>query len=221
MLKCIVVAPLLIQDFELRSESPDAAMFALRSDPPADLHKTQCLEQFIEDKYLHEGVHLAAAHVDALWRVHSYRSTGAVAANSDVHLNFYFVQRPTFPPPDALLISVAPALQSISDVSFFKRASPKTHALYWSMLQESVAQLHPVVRLVSTRVVGEMRLVVAYSHGSTHSLFSSLSALFYANGLYSTKVPHDFDSRFQILFLSPCAHVFVALDAPPFLQDTG
>jgi glutamate dehydrogenase len=186
------------QDFELRTETDDSAMFALRSNPPANLDQTMWMEESIEERYLQEGRQSSPVNINAMWRVHGYRSSGTVSPTIPVHLRFYFLQRPCFPVHDSLLSSNN-QLQSISDVSFYKRTSLKTHALYWSMIQEAVVQLHAVVRLVETRILGELRIVIAYAHGSTHNLFSSLTPLFYSNGLYATKVLNCFTRGFTFV----------------------
>lgn len=174
------------QEFELKFETADSAMFALRSDPSTDTAATIKLEEAIENRYLHEGLQPSPLNFDSMWRINMYRSAGTVAANVPVQLRFYFLVRPNFPASGATFLHES-RLQAISDISFFRNTSSKTHQLYDLMIQEAVSQLHPVVRVQETQVRGEMRLVVAYAHGSTNSLFSSLNTLFFKNGLFANK----------------------------------
>ena len=62
-------------------------------------------------------------------------------------------------------------IQSICDISFFKRTSAENLEIYQHLLNEAASLLCPVVNIVNTESPDELELIVAYTYGSTSLYF--------------------------------------------------
>lgn len=102
----------------------------------------------------------------------------------------FFVQKAQFPKNNVPLDAPFD-LKDISDTSFFSTVSDDAKATLTSLLQEAQKRHGPVIKVQKRDSESpdheEICLLVAYRHGTTHSFFSGLTALYHYHGLHSTR----------------------------------
>eukprot|EP00002_Diphylleia_rotans_P022358 TRINITY_DN437_c0_g1_i1.p1 TRINITY_DN437_c0_g1~~TRINITY_DN437_c0_g1_i1.p1 ORF type:complete len:1033 (+),score=245.25 TRINITY_DN437_c0_g1_i1:56-3154(+) len=177
-------------NLRIQTEHENDALYLVPSFPGVLNAPSQQVEYRVEQNYFGEG-YTKKRDVSFVpnpqgYRMQVYRTDGPVAPSSNMHLRFYFLQAPNYPanystdPKETDLVK-------ISDTVFFEQASELTKTLFTSVLKEASTQLGPVSRVTVNEDTSELRLVVAYRNGTTHSFFSGISALYHYHGFYSTR----------------------------------
>jgi hypothetical protein len=170
------------------------------------------LEHFLESNYFAEGVdeptsnHLAGGKTyekmhkeqnqvnvrsKRRFRLQSFLSSGVLDPEDPVNLKIFMLQAPDFqdsnPPAGAYTID------RVSDKGFFQNASKNLKRQTQSLLTRSAEQrLGPVVSVETWEELREAgaetgRLLILYTHGSTHSFFTGVSTVYRYHGLYSVR----------------------------------
>eukprot|EP00735_Rhodelphis_limneticus_P010071 TRINITY_DN2913_c0_g1::TRINITY_DN2913_c0_g1_i1::g.4399::m.4399 TRINITY_DN2913_c0_g1::TRINITY_DN2913_c0_g1_i1::g.4399 ORF type:complete len:1081 (-),score=465.50,sp/Q54VI3/GLUD2_DICDI/47.79/0.0,ELFV_dehydrog/PF00208.16/8.8e-50,Bac_GDH/PF05088.7/4.8e-15,Bac_GDH/PF05088.7/9.5e-05,ELFV_dehydrog_N/PF02812.13/0.032,DUF2330/PF10092.4/0.1,DUF976/PF06162.7/0.3,DUF976/PF06162.7/1.1e+04 TRINITY_DN2913_c0_g1_i1:330-3488(-) len=178
-------------DIKLRQESDQGAFYCTRS-----MHQFAIkVERRIEQLYLEEGytssVQAVNKGIQALqsfpaMRMSSYRTKGSIGAKSNRHLRVYFLSparyEHTVGPNDPVDIN------KLGNTDFLRTATENTKRIYQEVLTTASKQLAPAVRMED--VSGseeEVRIVIAYKRGGTHSFLSGVSDLLRSFNLHSTR----------------------------------
>lgn len=123
------------------------------------------------------------------YRLETYRSTGAVSANTPQQLRCYFVSRCSFPaaPPASTQTDGQTDIRTVSDASFLEKASANTLEIYQRVMRAVERRYGPVIEVFEVEGTRERRMVIGYKMGGTTGLFSALSNLYHYYALYSAR----------------------------------
>jgi glutamate dehydrogenase len=178
-------------DFNLQQEDPDTgrAFFICRSQMNSLMSTATALEQRLDGEYLLEGYSGTVSKVvPHPYRLKVFRSTGSIVDDADIQLRFYLLFAPIFSiTGDAAKKETD--ITKVGDAEFLKRASQNTKTIYQELMNEVCKTGNPTSH-ISTRncdFADERRLVIAYRHGTMHSLFSTITDLYHFYKLYTTK----------------------------------
>lgn len=143
----------------------------------------------------------APAAATLQWRLQCYRSRGTIDGDpAGSHLRLYFLQRAQYADPHPA--SDETRIERLGDVRFLQRTPPDMLALYAKVLTEASTRMGPAIHVqrvvevstgedadVSTAAVGDkvetVLVFIAHRAGSTHSYFSSTSAVYRWVGLFA------------------------------------
>jgi glutamate dehydrogenase len=170
------------------------------------------LEHFLETNYFAEGVdeptssHLSGGKTyeqmhkenselqvrsKRRFRLQSFLSSGVLDPDDPVNLKIFMLQAPDFQDPNPP--AGAYTIDRVSDKGFFLNASSNLKRQTQSLLSRSAEQrLGPVVSVETWNELREEgaetgRLLILYTHGSTHSYFTGVSSVYRYHGLYSVR----------------------------------
>ena len=183
-------------NLRLVQEKPTGAMYIVPSLPNnRKKNPSESIEYRIEQEYLQEGFYLPKEELcdGGAYRVQVYRTWGTVSEDSDTKLRLFFVQKcnlPEYNQSDKSLNNGKIVLKDIADSRYVHASSEDSQKPLVEALEEAKNRLGPVVRIIEIPSDGkheEIRMVVAYRHGSTHSFFSGITALYHSYGLHSTR----------------------------------
>lgn len=123
------------------------------------------------------------------YRLETYRSTGAVSANTPQQLRCYFISRCSFPaaPPATISADGQTDIRAVSDASFLEKASANTLEIYQRVMRAVERRYGPVIEVFEVEGSRERRMVIGYKMGGTTGLFSALSNLYHYYALYSAR----------------------------------
>jgi glutamate dehydrogenase len=176
-------------EFNLSQEEHDRAFFICRSQLGSEKSNCALLEQRLDSEYLLEGYSgiSSAAKVKTPFRLKVFRSTGSIVEDLDIQLRFYLAHAPDFVTTEG--VEKISDVNLLGDREFLKRASANTKSIYQELMNKVLdtgnAAIHVSQRNLDFK--DERRLVVAYRHGTAHSLFSSITDLYHYHKFYSTK----------------------------------
>jgi len=174
----------------LQQEKPTGATYIVPSMPGQIVgNPSEQIEYRIEQEYLREGYIPPKTKLgeNSAFRVQVYRTSGTISENSTVKLRMFFVQKSEFQkenvsPDDPI------NLENIADRNFYATVTDHSKDALTEVLKAAQQQLGPVFRVVEENDdPNEIRILVAYRRGSTHSLFSGLTALYHYHGLRSSR----------------------------------
>lgn len=175
----------------LQQEKESGARYIVPSVP--NIHEknpSEDLEYRIEREYLCEGYDPAETDLCVgKYRVQVYRTSGTISSTSQTKLRMFFVEKSVFNEENVPLGDPID-LKRIADKHFFATASDHSKNVISEVLVECQKQLGPVIRVVEVEnapVNQEVRLVVGFRQGSTHSFFSGLTALYHYHNLHSKR----------------------------------
>eukprot|EP00002_Diphylleia_rotans_P019421 TRINITY_DN3758_c0_g1_i1.p1 TRINITY_DN3758_c0_g1~~TRINITY_DN3758_c0_g1_i1.p1 ORF type:complete len:1027 (+),score=257.85 TRINITY_DN3758_c0_g1_i1:62-3142(+) len=177
-------------NLRIHNEHPEDALYIVPSFPGILHTPSQEVEYRFELNYLGEGYSrnrdLAFMPCPSGYRVQVYRTSGTVSEDSNMHLRFYFLESTCFP-SNASKDEAETDLKKIADVTLNTRVSDHTRSIFQEMIVDLSKSLGPVTRVYYNSKMEEVRLLVAYRHGTTHSFFSGISSLYHSYGLYSLR----------------------------------
>ena len=138
----------------LKSESDYLAMYACR-----DEHQyAVAIEQRIEEKFPE-------------YRLQSYRTSGTTSPDSKSHLRLYFLTPPIYADHEPGSNDIL----KIGSLNFLDSTKEDTINRYQGLLNESINQMGPVITTSHKPESNEIRIMIAYQRGTTHSYFSAIS----------------------------------------------
>uniref|UniRef100_A0A7S4I5S4 Glutamate/phenylalanine/leucine/valine/L-tryptophan dehydrogenase C-terminal domain-containing protein n=1 Tax=Vannella robusta TaxID=1487602 RepID=A0A7S4I5S4_9EUKA len=174
----------------LQQEKKTGAIYIVPSQP--EIRKgnpSEALELRIEREYLQEGYQKAREDLcqGNAFRVQVFRTAGTVSFSSKTKLRMYFVQQSKFPTDEPVDIKEPIDLLKIGDSRYVDAASDVFQKDLVLVLSNAQNQLGPAVKVIELSTTEEIRIVVAYRHGTTHNFFSGLTALYHYYGLHSNR----------------------------------
>ncbi len=155
-------------NLELQNEAQDRAMYVCRDEHNVAIAVERRLEEVYPD-----------------YRLQSYRSLGTTAPDSPFHLRLYFVAPANFIEPDAPPTETD--IYKVAAKEFFSRTKESSIQRYQRIIQKAVKRLGPTIDISPTDRGDELRIMIAYRRGFTHSYFSAVSDVLNYYGFYSNR----------------------------------
>lgn len=177
----------------LQQEKKSGAIYIIPSLPTErKKNPSEALEYRIEREYLQEGYEKPKENLGGnnAFRVQVFRTSGTVSTTSKTKLRLFFVQQSKFQSSEPVDINEPIDLDKIADPRYVDAASKVFQKDLVEVLSRAQKQQGPAIKVIEIEQTGEtneIRVVVAYRHGTTHSFFSSLTSLYHYYGLHSTR----------------------------------
>lgn len=131
---------------------------------------------------------------DSYYRVESFNSV----LPSEELIRCHFVYKSDFSESETL--SSSSLIESISDKTFSKIATPYTKTLYSEVLTQLKDTEGPVVKHYTLSETGELRIIIGFKKGSSHRYNSALSTLAnYYGATLKRKYVENFSNNYTII----------------------
>ena len=125
--------------------------FAASSQPPAVIPVLGHTNRTITDSFYFsiDELFLNKSTPEKCYRLETYRSTGAVSANTPQQLRCYFVSRCSFPAtsPASSRTDGQTDIRTVSDASFLEKASANTLEIYQRVMWAVERRYGPVIEV--------------------------------------------------------------------------
>lgn len=196
----------------LSEETSTRALYLVPSQPGNPQSPCRLVEWKIEARYLKEGYRPNANEADltgaipgklelvsrstsasrmipaqANLRLQVYRTSGTVGPHSKNHLRMFVIEPAQYAVSPDEIDEAECDIEKICDRRFLSEATPNTLELFRRVVKEAATSLGPTIFVSEGTLPGEIRLMMAYRHGATHSFFTSTTALYHSRSLFSNR----------------------------------